>query len=251
MLQIPTVTQVCICYLFLLSDELSDTLHQDDLNAFHARTFGPAAPLPDFPFTGPSTCDEDIPDLTTQWEDNLGYYPDGNKRTLTDNQIAMFRHSEIYSILREKQVRKENEEADADDAPKILGTNVEAESGSLMPLKVEEETEDATEIYDEENESISAAQVDLTPLSVNKKRKRNTADNGDRSGAFTSRRLARELDSASAQDTVLDYGDGPTEDGASMHVHPREASPDHSGTHEGEKISIKGRKIWWPAIEAT
>ncbi|RYP11155.1 hypothetical protein DL764_000226 [Monosporascus ibericus] len=33
-------------------------------------------------------------------EDGLGYYPDGVKRTLTDEQIAIFRHSEIESLRR-------------------------------------------------------------------------------------------------------------------------------------------------------
>lgn len=33
-------------------------------------------------------------------DDGLGYYPDGCKRTLTDAQIAIFRHSEIQELLR-------------------------------------------------------------------------------------------------------------------------------------------------------
>ncbi|RYP49158.1 hypothetical protein DL769_011119 [Monosporascus sp. CRB-8-3] len=33
-------------------------------------------------------------------DDGLGYYPDGVKRTLTDEQIAIFRHSEIESLRR-------------------------------------------------------------------------------------------------------------------------------------------------------
>lgn len=33
-------------------------------------------------------------------DDGLGYYPDGQKRTLTDEQIAMFRFSEIQELLR-------------------------------------------------------------------------------------------------------------------------------------------------------
>jgi hypothetical protein len=32
-------------------------------------------------------------------EDGLGYYPDGVKRTLTDEQIAMFRFSELQKLL--------------------------------------------------------------------------------------------------------------------------------------------------------
>ena len=45
-------------------------------------------------------------------DDGLGYYPDGVKRTLTDEQVAMFRHSEIYAVHRQRQVEKENLEAD-------------------------------------------------------------------------------------------------------------------------------------------
>ncbi|KAL4883744.1 hypothetical protein BJY04DRAFT_23615 [Aspergillus karnatakaensis] len=41
---------------------------------------------------------------------DLGYYPDGAKRTLTDEQIRIFRYSEIHALLRERQVRAENEE---------------------------------------------------------------------------------------------------------------------------------------------
>ncbi|PWW74243.1 hypothetical protein C7212DRAFT_36120, partial [Tuber magnatum] len=32
-------------------------------------------------------------------EDDLGYYPDGTKRTLTSAQVDMFRFSEIQSLL--------------------------------------------------------------------------------------------------------------------------------------------------------
>lgn len=43
--------------------------------------------------------------------DGLGYYQDGTKRTLTDEQIAIFRHSEIQTLLRERQNNKNvNEE---------------------------------------------------------------------------------------------------------------------------------------------
>ena len=41
--------------------------------------------------------------LAEEEEDDLGYYPDGAKRTLTDEQIAMFRHSEIQTLLRERR----------------------------------------------------------------------------------------------------------------------------------------------------
>jgi hypothetical protein len=36
-------------------------------------------------------------------EDNLGYYADGEKRTLTDEQVKMFRHSEIQRLLAKRR----------------------------------------------------------------------------------------------------------------------------------------------------
>lgn len=50
-------------------------------------------------------------DYAEEEDDGLGYYPDGVKRTLTDEQIAIFRHSEIQALLRE---RKHAEEAQED-----------------------------------------------------------------------------------------------------------------------------------------
>lgn len=44
-------------------------------------------------------------------DDGLGYYEDGAERTLTDEQIAMFRHTEIQTILRERRRRLENGES--------------------------------------------------------------------------------------------------------------------------------------------
>ena len=38
-------------------------------------------------------------------DDGLGYYADGTKRTLTDEQVAIFRHSEIQQLLREQRRR--------------------------------------------------------------------------------------------------------------------------------------------------
>lgn len=37
-------------------------------------------------------------------DDNLGWYHDGVKRTLTDEQVAMFRHSEIQRLLQQRRL---------------------------------------------------------------------------------------------------------------------------------------------------
>lgn len=59
-------------------------------------------------FLGPVADSED-----TAEDDELGYYDDGVKRTLTDEQIAIFRHSEIEALLREQRHEKEAKELSA------------------------------------------------------------------------------------------------------------------------------------------
>lgn len=46
-------------------------------------------------------------------DEDLGYYPDGVKRTLTDEQIRIFRHSEIHALLRERQLQADEEQYQA------------------------------------------------------------------------------------------------------------------------------------------
>ncbi|KAF9875688.1 hypothetical protein CkaCkLH20_06620 [Colletotrichum karsti] len=50
-------------------------------------------------------------DYYEEEEDDLGYYPDGVKRTLTDEQIAMFRHSEIEALRKEEEKTAERRAA--------------------------------------------------------------------------------------------------------------------------------------------
>jgi hypothetical protein len=60
----------------------------------------------------------EILDPEEELDDGLGYYSDGVKRTLTDEQIAIFRHSEIQAILREQRHEEEaKEEEEIDDSP--------------------------------------------------------------------------------------------------------------------------------------
>lgn len=75
--------------------------------AFHATHFGGTS-TEHFAqqFLGPveNTYEQGVED------DGLGYYPDGVKRTLTDEQIAIFRHSEIQTILRKRRHAAESGE---------------------------------------------------------------------------------------------------------------------------------------------
>jgi hypothetical protein len=82
---------------------------QDDLRIFHAKHF-PHAPAPAQFVHGA----EPIEELAEEYygydeeDDGLGYHPDGVKRTLTDEQIALFRHTEIQTIIRERIRKREN-----------------------------------------------------------------------------------------------------------------------------------------------
>lgn len=102
-LQVPTVTVVSLSF-----DVRSKPLTlQDDLRAFHAKHF-PHVPAPEQFLHGVGH--EPAEDHFEEEYDELGYYPDGTKRAITDEQIAMFRHSEIHSILRKRMRRLEEGE---------------------------------------------------------------------------------------------------------------------------------------------
>ncbi|KAI9806953.1 MAG: hypothetical protein M1833_002611 [Piccolia ochrophora] len=79
-----------------------------DLQAFQASHF-PPSPTPH----------QTLANSNIDYESSLGTYPDGTPRTLTDDQIAMFRHSEIHALRRAR--------ARAADAADSSGTSPEAE----------------------------------------------------------------------------------------------------------------------------
>ncbi|KAF7594970.1 hypothetical protein BBP40_007778 [Aspergillus hancockii] len=78
----------------------------EDLQAFQAKHF----PGSGQPFVSEYSYNDTVTDDFAGDGDDLGYYPDGVKRTLTDEQIRIFRHSEIHSLLRERQLKEEEEE---------------------------------------------------------------------------------------------------------------------------------------------
>ncbi|VUC37762.1 unnamed protein product [Clonostachys rosea] len=76
------------------------------------------------------------PELLGGWEedvqDDLGYYEDGVKRTLTDEQIEIFRHSELQELRRQRK-KQENKRK---EAPSPLRNDLaENQEGSIsQPL---------------------------------------------------------------------------------------------------------------------
>lgn len=82
-------------------------IFQDELSAFFQSHFSPDATAHfGSSFLNPSGEDRvSAGNEYAEWdeEDELGYYDDGVKRTLTDEQIEIFRHSELETLRREAE----------------------------------------------------------------------------------------------------------------------------------------------------
>lgn len=91
---------------------------QEDLQKFQANHFGASTSLVGHPGPLQSDLVEEHVESYDQ-DDNLGYYKDGTKRTLTHEQIQIFRHSEIHALLRERERLREEEAEEQSDAEEI------------------------------------------------------------------------------------------------------------------------------------
>ncbi|KAL9038264.1 MAG: hypothetical protein Q9214_005350 [Letrouitia sp. 1 TL-2023] len=214
------------------------TVTQEDLYAFHSGIFGAEATsnLPSSLITNASEVNED----EVEDEDDLGYYPDGVKRTLTDDQIAMFRHSEIYALLRERQLKREKEKANAD--------------GSQSNL-VSDSTDFVISIL------VTTIFTLLSPFSDFMMQERSNESREKRdSRTLTARRLARELDDAVTETGDLDYGEDTatslnTRNQPIDNIYGRKQvcyddvydDPSPSKCSVPSK-PVEGKKIWWPTI---
>ncbi|RAL03598.1 uncharacterized protein BO80DRAFT_500379 [Aspergillus ibericus CBS 121593] len=121
-------------------------------------------------------------------DDGLGYYPDGIKRTLTDEQIRIFRHSEIHALLREKELREEEEaemraeaEAEAERERKRLRV-----AGDVNPAAAADADADAEGV---ESVTLLTATVMVAPSSA-------------------AQEAQHPPQTRVEEDTPMDYGDG-------------------------------------------
>ena len=145
---------------------------------------------------------------------DLGYYPDGAKRTLTDEQIAMFRHSEIYSIIRARQVKRENDKFDEEEVEADRTSAAKAEETFITRASAPVATKREDGILLNEEYGVTAGARDdaiddrARPANSRlKRRKLNRERNTEVRGEdVPSRRVIRELDAAvEADEPELDY----------------------------------------------
>ncbi|KAK3719118.1 hypothetical protein LTR37_004682 [Vermiconidia calcicola] len=196
---------------------------ENDLLAFQLTHFGDDT-KPEIWVVDPETAVNYEPDMEQEEDDELGYYEDGVKRTLTDGQIAMFRHSEIEQLTREGKLVREEDTAmgGAEEDSEITSSVSEASS-------IEEELADLAKaaplapppLRSKERQLSKSSRSD-TPVSTETKQKQRKQDipYGERHkrkwedyideedpvhGSLTHRRVAREMDEQYEESVDLDY----------------------------------------------
>ena len=224
---------------------------ESDLLAFHLQVYGK-------PFTsiGHATASDRLVSepcavTTTEGdEDTLSYYEDGTKRTLTDEQIAMFRHSEIQTILRMQRQRRDNQRSgDESESRSPQSENgfwefQEAElkkdsahlAGSIDYDDMEDEVMDDGEDDEEEYARFLETERKEMELAAAERQKKPRHDNVDDSRKTSTRRKVRELDAVAGADDVLDYGDDSP------------ITADIANSQTPAPVKKIGKKIWWPEI---
>ena len=169
----------------------------------------------------------------------------------------MFRHSEIYGLLRERQVKQENKDAGFTDEPVDFDINAEAMTVAQEVLEEGLETISDNDDEAEYTAFLAAEQKQIQNETTKNKRKRDKDGFGDeRDRTHSTRRTTREMDAMGAEETVLDYGHSPQDAlGAStMHLdelNGRKRSKydyDEKSSEPARKPAVEGRKIWWPTI---
>ncbi|KAI9874479.1 MAG: hypothetical protein M1830_009713 [Pleopsidium flavum] len=179
-LRIPTVTQV-------------------DLQAFQARCFGKTS-------TGIAP-EANAVQASYEDDDGLCCYSNSVRRTLTDDQIAMFRHSEIYTLLRERRYWRENRDASEYSSAELEGIEEGPVPRSL--LEGDEEEEYARFLEREQK------QLKLETMTEKRKRSSN-AEEGRDEARREAKSVARELNGGFVRHDGLDYGDGAADGGPSL-----------------------------------
>ncbi|KAK8188687.1 hypothetical protein BKA81DRAFT_197142 [Phyllosticta paracitricarpa] len=119
----------------------------DDMLDFHQRHF-PSAPAPAGFFSHQQSRHENrtyVADISTDEgaskedpeDDGLGYYEDGVKRTLTDDEISIFRHSEVQRLYaRLLEQASEAAERKLADLEALSKSNEPSEEGNGMKIAI-------------------------------------------------------------------------------------------------------------------
>jgi hypothetical protein len=217
---------------------------KDDLLSFQFSHFGDNT-KPDTFFVDPEEALNYRPEFEDFDDDGLGWYEDGVKRTLTDEQIEMFRHTEIEQLIRKRRLEADEkaEEEDDDDyeppEPSEFGvsnahgsvpqstvsdaSSLEAEllssAATKRPTQPRPQPQPKKKYLQSGRGQSAQPKGAVSPRSRkrkyqvpydqrNKRKWENYIDDTDPvHGSMTHRRLVRELDGQKHKSVAIDYGD--------------------------------------------
>ena len=155
-------------------------------------------------------------------DDGLGYYEDGVKRTLTDEQIEMFRHSEIEQLTRDAKIEGQETTLRAEEelepvSPASYGSSIEdgllglAQAESLAPPRQPVQRQPLQSSFSDTSHASTGQgrrkREEEVPYDQRHKRKWEDyiEENDPTEGSLTHRRIVRELDEQREQRVDLDY----------------------------------------------
>jgi hypothetical protein len=244
-LTIPTITEVISSKSSSLT--VSTNHGKDDLLSFQFAHFGDNT-KPDAFFVDPEQAVNYCPDFEEFGDDGLGWYDDGVKRTITDEQIAMFRHTEIEKIMRKRRMQAEEEVEDDDDddfyeppgpdafdthtpepgSPVSDASSLELELFSsvatsqprqhkpqLKPKKQCSQSSSRSEKIQRKRARSPRSRQRKTEVPYDQRNKRkweSYIENEDPlHGSITHRRMVRELDGQKTDAVTMEYGDDEAE----------------------------------------
>ena len=168
-------------------------------------------------------------------EDGLGYYPDGVKRILTDQQIAIFRHSEIQGLLRERRRKQQQQQEREQEQERVDSARAKAADASFQNARDDQpsdRTEASTdgEVADDDKEEYLQF--------LKRERREMTLKKGNRKRA---RRVQMETEVTPAT-TTLDYDEMPSViayDDNQAHA-PSESQPAEEGLFRSASSPTQG-----------
>ncbi|KAI0415879.1 hypothetical protein F5X98DRAFT_204197 [Xylaria grammica] len=147
---------------------------QADIESFHAThfsndavgLFGSQFLQPDLAYNGDTDHYNYGEEEEEEEDDGLGYYSDGVKRTLTDEQIAIFRHSELEALRRSETKALEPETvANSEPTPGSTGTEAvltpRGNGSSLATSDAMDDTADGSEDGEIESEKPVLTKAEL------------------------------------------------------------------------------------------
>ena len=188
----------------------------------------------------------------------------------------MFRHSEIYAVLRARQLEQEREAEDGDevdegsDAFSTTETGGDLNQGSRQrepvvsadkansspSARVEERTEVDVKSLDQKKadlmndfQTLLEASAESDPVGLGKRKRKGSTQETERVRAeISTRGYTRGLDIVTPSEETLDYGNDDVRITGLRADAVENAGSATSEIAAGSEPRGEGRKIWWPVL---